>query len=181
MATKTKFPRITQKYCQKLFDEHLSHLGIDPSECCSDDISPDFIKLALKNAGPDSRFKVSYDESERDGEDDSTWDLIGPAATYGHIFFDCRTDAEKVRDGLNRVLRAHFGPVVKEIEYSPESHRNKVFLDDMCCPACGRSEVFFNERTTKSTHISMLMDCGKCNAEWTANFMFHSYSDLLID
>ena len=173
-----KTAKITTAYCKDLLDRHYDPPTVfDPHENASDEIDHKLVKKMLEESSPTSRAKVSYDQNG----DESTWDVLGPGLPYGHVYFQNREDAEDARDALNKILREHFGPVSREVQFGCEAHRNKVVLEGPCCPACGSSRVRHNETMPRNGVYIILKDCDGCNAEWREVYGLQSYQDLRID
>lgn len=172
--------KITNKYCQEIYDRHVGDLPEIPEG--SESFGTDMIRLILEKANKDSRFHVNWDPGNYGQEDDDTWDVIGPACPYGYVFLMCREDAESMRDILNRILRDHFGPKKSDVKYTPEAHRARTLLDGLCCPSCGDSEsIETGEHYFSGPTCNLYRACVACGSEWMESYVFHEYKKLKND
>lgn len=177
-----KTAKITTKYCKELLERHYDpSRAVEEEGTGSDDIDHKFVKKMLEESDQNSRFKVSYDPQSYGSDEEDSWDLVGPALSYGHVYFQNREEAEEARDAMNAILREHFGPIRRSPELSTDAHRNRVVLDGDCCPACGSTKVSKNEGTFRGSVYVVLKDCDDCNAEWKEVYGLQSYQDLRID
>lgn len=166
--------KITLKYCRKLLNEFWADVphGMDDGG----EMNPEIIKGVLETARPDSRFRVSYDDGE-----DPTWDVDGPGIRYGMIWWENRCDAEEARDALNSILRAHFGPSTRKVEYTPEAHMARCVLEGNCCPACGSNDLGLEDYRYGSATLTAMRSCGSCNSEWEEIYALQGYQNLKAD
>lgn len=177
-----KTAKITVKYCREILERNYRPSQLfDSEETGSDEINHRLVRKMLEEASPTSRVKVSYDPQNYGSDEEDTWDLVGPALPYGHVYFKSREEAEEARDAMNSILREHFGPVQRSLELPPEAHRNRVVLEGDCCPACGSTKVSKNESNLRGSVYLVLKDCDDCNAEWKEVYGLQGYQDLRID
>jgi hypothetical protein len=177
-----KTAKITTAYCREILERNYrpSHV-FDSDETGSDEINYKLVKRFLEESDQNSRFKVSYDPQSYGSDEEDSWDLVGPALSYGHVYFKNREEAEEARDAMNAILREHFGPIRRSPELTTDAHRNRVVLDGDCCPACGSTKVSKNEGTFRGSVYVVLKDCDDCNAEWRDVYGLQGYQDLRID
>lgn len=170
--------KVTVEYCRELLDKY--ELGTNCLDG-SDAINTSLLKRILKEASSDSRFRISLDPASDDGEDD-TWDLIGPCVPFGRVYYDNKGDAESDRDGLNMLLREHFGPNPRKVQYTPEAHVAKCLLDSPCCPVCGSHKICMEEYKIKGGATCVFArGCEDCNSEWEEVYGLQSYQNVRID
>lgn len=166
--------KVTLKYCRRLLKEFWADVphGMDDGG----EMNPEVLKGVLETAGPDSRFRVSYDDGE-----DPTWDVDGPGIRYGTIWWEDKRDAEEARDALNRILRAHFGPSTRKVEHTPEAHLARCVLEGNCCPACGSAYPSLENYHYESATITASRSCETCNSEWEEVYTLQGYRNLKCD
>jgi hypothetical protein len=168
--------KITLKYCRELIREHLSSV---PYNIMTDggEITPNLLKDILSVATSESRFKIDLDEED----EDFSWDLVGPGVSYGMIWWGERLDAEEGRDAMNRILRSHFGPSTRRVEYSSEAHLTKSIMEGDCCPACGSNDLEISCRSFKSATLRVQKSCNRCCSEWDSIYALKGYANLRTD
>lgn len=170
--------KITLSRCQEILDRHLTNVDVLQG---SDSWTPALLKHCLKEANPQSRFRVSFDPQSYGDDGEDSWDLVGPGLDYGRVYYETKAEAEADRDALNLILREHFGPNTREIAYTSEAYRAKCLLDGICCPVCGSNRVNLEEHIVKSSSCVFRRSCSNCNGEWEDFFALQGYQNLRID
>lgn len=166
--------KITLKYCRKLLKEHWEDVPVSFDD--NVEMNPEVLKLVLETASSDSRFRVYFDDGE-----DPTWDLDGPGINYGSIWWERRFDAEAGRDALNKILRVHFGPSTRKVEFTPEAHMARCVLEGNFCPVCGLNDLGIEDYKFSNATLTVSRSCEACNSEWEEIYALQGYKNLKFD